>query len=99
MLALALSTMTGNALSVENNAAFVNAAFLQILCRDPTAEEVKLCNDYLTKQTELLKTGRELHRFDSKETSPVQPSADPVQRAREGLVHTLFNHSDFVTIH
>ena len=28
----------------------------------------------------------------------VAPAADPAQRARENLVHVLFNHNDFVTI-
>ena len=28
----------------------------------------------------------------------VPPAADPAQRARENLVHVLFNHNDFVTV-
>ena len=30
--------------------------------------------------------------------SRLQPSTDPRQRAREGLIHVLFNHNDFVTV-
>jgi hypothetical protein len=30
--------------------------------------------------------------------SVVLPASDAAQRARENLVHVLFNHNDFVTI-
>ena len=36
--------------------------------------------------------------FSSGPAAAVPPSADPAQRAREDLVHVLFNHNDFVTI-
>ena len=36
--------------------------------------------------------------FDSGPAPAVPAAADPRQRAREGLVHVLFNHNDFVTI-
>ena len=36
--------------------------------------------------------------FESGPKASVKPSADPVQRARESLVHVLLNHNDFVTI-
>jgi hypothetical protein len=36
--------------------------------------------------------------FDAGPAPAVPAAADPRQRAREGLVHVLFNHNDFVTI-
>ena len=56
------------------DANFVHAAYEQILTRAPTAEEAKLCIDFLI----------------SKKV--------PKPRAREKLVHALFNHHEFVTM-
>ena len=36
--------------------------------------------------------------FATGPTPQVPPSAQPAARARENLVHVLFNHHDFVTI-
>lgn len=70
-------------------AEFVVAAFEQVLSRPPSAEEVKASRDYLVQQTQELTA-----------TNPPGTLAanDPAQRARETLIHALFNHNDFVTI-
>jgi hypothetical protein len=80
--------------------AFVQAAFRRILARAATAEEVRLCLDFLTERTRHL-TGN----LPSKEAAPPEKSGEasnlrvnPAQRAREHLVLVLFNHSDFVTV-
>jgi hypothetical protein len=67
--------------------AFVVAAFEQVLTRRPTGQEQALCQEFLTRQTELFQ-----------KAGIVAPAADPRMRAREGLVRTLFNHDDFVTL-
>lgn len=74
---------------------FVAAAFETILCRSATDEEFQACREFL---------GEEARKFaqkpveEKKPGTESRPSADPVQRAREGLAHVLINHSDFVTI-
>jgi hypothetical protein len=53
---------------------------------------------FLSEQTALLTSGKKLTASEGAPASPVHPAADPVQRARENLVHVLMNHHDFVTI-
>ncbi|MFO0907394.1 MAG: DUF1553 domain-containing protein [Isosphaeraceae bacterium] len=65
---------------------FVSMAFEQVLGRSPTPAEQALAERFLTQQTQLL--ARSL-------ASPRE--AEP--RARRDLVHALFNHNDFITIH
>jgi hypothetical protein len=66
-------------------AAFVTAAFEQVLTRAPTPAELKECLTFLREQTER-------HR------SAKGGAAEPALRAREQLVHVLMNHHEFVTI-
>jgi uncharacterized protein DUF1549/uncharacterized protein DUF1553 len=76
------------------NDAFVTAAFLRILARTPTHEELRLCGEFLEQQ--------------NRSASPVSLGAsglddnnrshDKPWRAMENLVLVLFNHNDFVTI-
>jgi hypothetical protein len=81
-----------------SDTAFVAAAFEQVLCRAPTAEEQTRCERFLREQTELLKNPAKLTPFPADGAGVTPPSADPAQRARENLIHVLFNHNDFVTI-
>jgi len=62
---------------------FIDQAFLQILSRKPTADERKLCSDYL-------------HR-PAPGVSTIALTNTP-QRSRENLILILFNHNDFVTV-
>jgi hypothetical protein len=72
-------------------AAFVRAAFEQVLGRPPRDAEVAASRGYLARQVALF--------AENKLTAvPDGPSADPALRARENLVQALFNHTDFVTI-
>jgi hypothetical protein len=66
-------------------AKFTTEAFLRILARRPTSQELKLCADFLTEQTKRLSEQK-------------SPPADSALRARENLVLVLFNHNDFVTV-
>jgi hypothetical protein len=77
---------------------FVIAAFEQVLGRPPTAEERTRCLRFLSEQATLLQDPAKLTAFPPGPDGVVPPAADPAQRARENLVHVLFNHNDFVTI-
>ena len=50
------------------------------------------------QQSEIVEKAKTGDEFPGKGEATVPPSADPVLRARENLVHVLFNHNDFVTI-
>jgi hypothetical protein len=91
-LALANSTLTrqqakvlGRSLSAKHSepAAFTVAAFETMLTRAPTQAELTECLGFLKEQERRSREHRE---------------ADPELRARESLVHVLFNHHEFVTI-
>jgi hypothetical protein len=77
--------------------AFITAAFAQVLTRTPTNSEMAACTRFLRDQTALLQS-KNLSLFPAGGTSRIAPSSNPLQRARENLVHVLFNHNDFVTI-
>jgi hypothetical protein len=85
-------------LRADSEEAFIGAAFERVLGRTPTAEERSTCVHYLTEQSARLADARRLAAFASGPPAAVKPSADPRQRARENLVHVLFNHNDFLTI-
>jgi hypothetical protein len=78
--------------------AFVSAAFERILGRPPALEEKSACADFLGTQAQQLADRTHMTPFPTGPASTVPPSAEPAQRAREDLVHVLFNHNDFVTI-
>ena len=65
----------------------------------PTPEERAECLRHLAGQAQT--PGRPIPAHPVRRTGPAPtspPAADPAQRARESLVHVLFNHNDFVTI-
>ncbi|HEY7154996.1 MAG TPA: DUF1549 and DUF1553 domain-containing protein [Gemmataceae bacterium] len=101
-LALAQARLLAHSLSqkVEKGdmAAFVKAGFEQVLSRPPTDSESATCVKFLDEQTALLAGGKKLTASEGAPAGPVRPAADPVQRARENLIHVLMNHHDFVTI-
>jgi len=57
-----------------------------------------LCLAFLREQSQTLADTASLTAFSAGPAASVLPSTDPQQRARENLVHVLFNHNDFVTI-
>jgi hypothetical protein len=81
-----------------SNRAFIEAAFTAILTRPATADELAMCERFLAAQSVRLAEPKSLTTFVGGKKSEIDPSADPQQRARENLVHVLFNHNDFVTI-
>jgi hypothetical protein len=101
-LALEQSRLLARSLShkieTSDAAAFVKAGFEQVLSRPPMPEETTACVQFLHEQTALLAGGNKLTASDGAAVSPVPAAADPVQRARENLIHVLMNHNDFITI-
>ncbi len=77
---------------------FVAATFERMLGRAPTAEEQADSLEYLQRQASLLTDPRKLTRFEAAIPGEVPPSVEPWLRARESLVHVLFNRNKFVTI-
>ena len=76
--------------------AFIQAAFEQVLSRPPTETDRQVCRQFLqTRET----VYRAANTANPEETAnPNAPSTNPTLHARENLVHSLFNHHDFVTI-
>ena len=81
-----------------SDARFIALAFERILGRAPSNAETTTCLAFLEKQAGTLSKADALTSFTSGESSTVAPASDPAERARENLVHALFNHNDFVTI-
>ena len=98
LLAAELSTRVGSDPGAASDQAFVGAAFERILSRPPTAEESDECRRYIVAQAARFADTTKLTPFTSGPASQVKPATNPRLRARENLVHVLFNHNDFVTI-
>lgn len=79
-------------------AGFINAAFEIILGRPPSTKEVARATSFLKDQAKLLSDTTGLTAFGASSKGQREASKDPAMRARENLVHVLFNHNDFVTI-
>ncbi len=79
-------------------AAFVVAAFEQVLGRPPTAAERARCERFLREQAALLAGPGRLTPFPPGPDPVVPAAADPARHAREDLVQVLFNHNDFITV-
>lgn len=77
--------------------AFITAAFEQILSRSPTAAETGACVEFLERQAELFRK-QETAAPAAAAQGAVVPSNEPSLRAAASLVHSLFNHNDFITI-
>lgn len=83
---------------VTDPTAFVSAAFERVLGRTPTDEELKRCCEFLVELAALYAKPAKLATFPEGLVGVTPPSSEPIQRAREDLVHVLLNHNDFVTI-
>jgi hypothetical protein len=71
---------------------FVTEAFLRVLARKPTAEEARLCGEFL-KQRAQPAPGPATVAAEAAQ----QPAPNPLS-PRESLLLVLFNHNDFVTV-
>ena len=81
----------------SDDSAFILAAFDRVLMRRPGDDELKTCLKFLKTQAGRLSDTTKLTVSEGDEPK-LKPSADAAQRARENLVHVLFNHNDFVAI-
>jgi hypothetical protein len=68
---------------------FVIAVFEQVLSRAPSVQERTVSLAFLARQARLLKAAN----------SPGTVVPEPEGQARGDLVHALFSHNDFITIH
>ena len=80
------------------DADFIANAFETVLDQLPSAAELAASEKFLREQTELLADTTKLNKFKSGSSPETAPSADPHLRARESLLHALFNQTEFVTI-
>ncbi|MEE3179054.1 MAG: hypothetical protein VX317_05170, partial [Verrucomicrobiota bacterium] len=101
-LVLQSSRHLARSLNSETNGdakVFIEQAFLQVLARPAADEERKIGADYLREQLEFLESSETAQQGATNDTGDLKrPSSDPALRARENLVHLLFNHHEFVTI-
>ncbi len=96
-------TLAGEAVESEDagdaDRAFVAATFEQVLSRRATPEEIATCVRFLDEQQAFFRdNAARLTGATADGADLSRPSGDPRLRARENLVHVLFNHNDFVTI-
>jgi hypothetical protein len=99
LLAADLSKQVGTSTEPVSQQKFIQHGFLHILSRQPTAEEAAACLAFLSQNAQLLSKPDSLKAFPAgKEEPTVAASTDIHQRARENLIHVLFNHNEFVTI-
>src|SRR5947208_6476069 len=94
ILAKHLSDSLANIAPSEASRRFIESAFIRILCRPPTVDETGACLEFLTLEATTLADPKSLTPFSSGLAASFAPSSDPQQRARENLVHVLFNHND-----
>lgn len=99
-LAIDQSRTTAARLSAEasDDPAFVTEAYAAILGREPSDSERSACESFLTHQATLLADSEKLSPSPGAAKTTVPPATDANLRARENLVHVLFNHNDFVTV-
>jgi hypothetical protein len=93
LLARRLNHDIGSAAAAE----FAIAAFEQVLGRPPTQAEHAAALVFLDRQHRLYQDAAKGSPTDDT-LAATAPASVPALRARESLVHVLFNHNDFVTI-
>lgn len=84
--------------SKSDSAQFIRAAFETTLGRQPAAKELAESQSFLRQQESLFASKKAEGPAKAAVTGKVPPADEPDLRARETLVHVLFNHNDFVTI-
>jgi hypothetical protein len=91
----AVETETAEA---DRQAAFLRAAFEQVLGRTPSAAELSASGAFLARQVEMFRQQKTEIAAANKAAGAGGPATDPAARSRENLVHALLNHNDFVTV-
>jgi hypothetical protein len=78
---------------------FVAASFEHVLSRSPTADEFQACATFLDAQTLRFQSAANgFGETTTERSNLMKPSADASLRARENLIHVLYNHHEFVTV-
>jgi hypothetical protein len=77
--------------------AFINAAFETVLSRKASPAEHERCHEFLQSHANLLQRNAG-PTFNGNSLALLPPDSDPMQQARENLVHVLLLHNDFVTV-
>jgi hypothetical protein len=98
LIAARVAAMAGGDSQTTRPEQFVTAAWEHVLARAPSEQERQACVEFLARQTKLLSDPQALEALEGEAKGGVPPAADPATRAREALVHVLFNHPDFVTV-
>lgn len=98
ILARQITDMVGSGSAVETTSRFVKLAFEQVLSRSPSDAERAKCVGFLDYQSQVLADVKKLTPLEGLDRTTIPPAADARQRAREDLVHVLFNYNEFVTI-
>ena len=80
---------------LEDAALYSMAMFEHILSRAATDDEVIICVRFLSDCASRPVPAEVAANLDDLS----KPSADPVTRAREQLIHVLMNHHEFVSIY
>ena len=75
---------------------FILAAFEQVLGRAATPAEQRASVAFLGRQLSLFQGSPS--ELQTGSADPDGPSTNPLLRARENLVHALFNHNEFISI-
>jgi hypothetical protein len=92
-------TLSSRLAGKRDELAFVNGAFEAVLGRLPNAKEAAESRNFLVEQANLYRNMEKLTPLPAVGSpSEIPPAKEPELRARENLVHVLFNHNDFVTI-
>ncbi|MCA9040519.1 MAG: DUF1553 domain-containing protein [Planctomycetaceae bacterium] len=84
--------------SSESREKFVEELFQNLLSRKPNSEERQVCLQFLETQSHRLQETASLSKIDGGPKPGIEASQDQEMRARENLVHVLFNHNEFVFI-
>jgi hypothetical protein len=79
-----------------DNTGFIRAAFENTLGRLPTEKELAESQGFLRQEENQFRAAKT--EGPDKAGSANRTESEPGLRARENLVHVLFNHNDFVTI-
>jgi mono/diheme cytochrome c family protein len=90
--------ISGESQQKAGDSQFIRDAFEITLGRPPTEKELAESTSFLRQQKTLFVSPKGLTLLPAGTASAVPPSQEPSLRARENLVHVLFNHNDFVTI-
>lgn len=90
--------VTMESAEADREAAFLRAAFEQVLGRVPSEAERSASAAFLARQVAMFQQQKAEITAANKASGVGGPATDPAVRARENFIHALLNHNDFVTV-